>query len=81
MGKMYRVIAGIFVATLITSAAYADDPNISAERLLSAWKGDDPNMRMLAEVIASAFASGLSWKGSHHTLAGLREGKRIADTP
>jgi hypothetical protein len=29
-----------------------------------AWKGEDPNMRMVAEVIASAFASGLSWKGS-----------------
>jgi hypothetical protein len=35
--------------------------------MLSAWKGDDPNMRMVAEVIASAFASGLSWRG---TLAG-----------
>jgi hypothetical protein len=35
--------------------------------LLESWKGEDPNMRMVAEVIASAFASGLSWKG---TLAG-----------
>jgi Rap1a immunity proteins len=56
-----------FTAALITSAAQADGPNTSAQGLLSAWKGDDPNMRMVAEVIASAFASGLSWKG---TLAG-----------
>jgi hypothetical protein len=44
--------------------ANANGPDISAQRLLSAWKGEDPNMRMDAEVIASAFASGLSWKGT-----------------
>ena len=49
---------------LIASAAQADGPDISAQRLISAWKGEDPNMRMVAEVIASAFASGLSWKGA-----------------
>jgi hypothetical protein len=54
----------VFVATAIASAAQAGAPDISAQRLLSAWKGEDPNMRMVAEVIASAFASGLSWKGS-----------------
>jgi hypothetical protein len=32
--------------------------------LLESWKGEDPGMRMVAEVIASAFASGLSWKGT-----------------
>jgi hypothetical protein len=63
MGKLYSAVAGIFVATMIVSVAHADDPDISAQRLLSAWKGEDPNMRMVAEVIASAFASGLSWKG------------------
>ena len=31
---------------------------------IAAWKGEDANMRMVAEVIASAFASGLSWKGT-----------------
>jgi hypothetical protein len=55
---------GVFVVTLIASAAHADGPDISAQRLVSAWKGDVLNMRMVAEVIASAFASGLSWKGS-----------------
>jgi hypothetical protein len=64
MHKLYSAAAGVFVATAIASAAQADAPDISAQRLLSAWKGEDPNMRMVAEVIASAFASGLSWKGS-----------------
>jgi hypothetical protein len=64
MSKLYSLIAGVFVATLTVSAAQADGPDISAQRLLSAWKGEDPNMRMVAEVIASAFASGLSWNRS-----------------
>jgi hypothetical protein len=63
MSKLYTVAAVVFGVTLIASAAEAYGPDISAERLLSAWKGEDPNMRMVAEVIASAFASGLSWKG------------------
>ena len=64
MGKLYSVAVGVSAALLIASAAQADGPDISAQRLLSAWKGEDPNMRMVAEVIASAFASGLSWKGT-----------------
>jgi hypothetical protein len=35
-------------------------PDISGRRLLSAWKDQEPSTRMLAEVIAGAFASGLS---------------------
>jgi hypothetical protein len=31
--------------------------------LLSSWHDDDPGVKMLAEVIASAFASGFSWGG------------------
>ena len=64
MGKLYSVAVGVSAAMLIASAAQADGTDISAQRLLSAWKGEDPNMRMVAEVIASAFASGLSWKGT-----------------
>jgi hypothetical protein len=64
MNKLYRAAVVAFTAALITSAAQADGPNTYAQGLLSAWKGEDPNMRMVAEVIASAFASGLSWKGT-----------------
>ena len=64
MNKLYSVAIGVFAVTLIASAAQADGPDTSAQGLLSAWKGEDPGMRMVAEVIASAFASGLSWKGT-----------------
>ena len=64
MSKLYRLAAGAFAAALIASAANAAGPDISAQRLLESWKGEDPGPRMVAEVIASAFASGLSWKGT-----------------
>jgi Rap1a immunity proteins len=67
MSKLYRAAVAAFTAALIASGARADGPDISAQRLLDNWKGEDPGMRMVAEVIASAFASGLSWRG---TLAG-----------
>ena len=63
MGKLHSVFVGVFLAALVASAAQADGPNISAQRLLEGWKDDDPGMRMVAEVIASAFASGFSWGG------------------
>jgi hypothetical protein len=37
---------------------------MSAQRLLASWQEGDPGMKMLAEVIASAFASGMSWAGT-----------------
>ena len=49
-------------AVLLAAPAFADSP--SAQRLLSNWKSDDPMMSMIAEVIASAFATGLSTAGS-----------------
>ena len=54
----------VLVAMLLAGAASAQSPDISARRLLSSWKGEDPSMRLVAEVIASAFSSGLSWRGS-----------------
>ena len=56
----------ILAVILLTAPASADSP--SARRLLSDWKSDDPMMSMVAEVIASAFATGL-------TTAGLLSGK------
>jgi Rap1a immunity proteins len=66
---LYSAVAGVLLATFIAAAAYADGPDISAQRLLDSWHDDDPGMRMVAEVIASAFASGFSWGGD-------RAGKR-----
>jgi hypothetical protein len=62
--KLFSVAAGLFLAALIAPAARADGPDILAQRLLESWKGDDPGVKMIAEVIASAFASGLSWGGN-----------------
>jgi Rap1a immunity proteins len=47
---------------LLAAPASADSP--SARRLLSDWKSDDSMMSMIAEVIASAFATGLITAGS-----------------
>ena len=55
MGKLYSVAVGIFVAMLISSTARADGADISAQRLLASWHDEDPGMKMVAEVIASAF--------------------------
>jgi hypothetical protein len=63
MAKLHGAVSGLFFAMLITFGARADDPDISARRLLQSWKDEDPGMRMVAEVIASAFASGFSWGG------------------
>ena len=63
MAKLFSLTVGAFLATLIVSAALADGADISARRLLESWKGEDLGMRMVAEVIASAFASGFSWDG------------------
>ena len=49
---------------LLTSSVGVQSPDISARRLLSSWKAEDPSMRMLAEVIAAAFSGGLSWHGT-----------------
>ena len=55
----------LFALMLLLPSASADTPDISAARLLAGWKAEDPTMRMLAEVIASAFASGLAWSAAH----------------
>ena len=51
----------LLAAILLAPPAMADSPDISARRLLAEWNGQDSMTRMLAEVIASAFSSGVSW--------------------
>jgi Rap1a immunity proteins len=62
--KRYGVFAVVFAAIVLSAPSHADPPDISARRLLSSWQEGDPGMKMLAEVIASAFASGFSWGGN-----------------
>jgi hypothetical protein len=63
MAKLYSAAVGIYLVALTAFGAQADGPDISAQRLLGSWKNEDPSMRMVAELIASAFASGFSWGG------------------
>ena len=60
---MWVAAAGVLGATLITSAGHADDPDISAHWLVESWHDENSGMRIVAEVIASAFASGFSRGG------------------
>jgi hypothetical protein len=55
----------VLAAVLCAAPALRQSPDISARRLLSGWKDPDQNTHLLAEVIASAFASGLSWSAAH----------------
>jgi hypothetical protein len=56
---LVSVAAGVFLATALSTPGRAEaaGPDISAQRLLSSWQGDDPSMQMFAEVIAGAFAT------------------------
>jgi hypothetical protein len=63
-GRSGRIlVAGAFAAIALSAPAQAGGADISAQRLLSSWQQGDPSTKMLAEVIAGAFASGFSWGG------------------
>ena len=62
-GLAWSVAAGVVLAIALSATGRAD-------KLLSSWQDGDPGMRRVAEVIASAFAS-----GSHGVL------KRAANAP
>ena len=47
-----------------TSGALADPARTTARALVADWKNGDREMAAVAEVIASAFASGMSWSGA-----------------
>ncbi len=55
--------AGLLIAVW-TSGARADPARTTARALVANWKDGDREMAAIAEVIASAFASGMSWAGT-----------------
>jgi hypothetical protein len=77
MSKLYSAVAGVLLATFIAAAAYADGPNISAQRLLDSWRDDDPGMRMVAEVIASGFSGGGDSAGKRRYCAAPSNHERL----
>ncbi len=58
-----RVAALILLAALWTSDSWAGPADTTARALVADWKDADPGMAAVAEVIASAFASGLTAAG------------------
>jgi hypothetical protein len=63
-GRMARLVAMAFVAALLAPVGVSAAPQDATSRaLLAVWKDQDPSARLAAELIAGAFASGLSWGG------------------
>ena len=53
----------VLLVAVWSSETRADPADATARSLMAAWKDADPNMAAVAEVIASVFASGMSWVG------------------
>ncbi len=70
MSNLYcvtKIAAVVVLAAVCTSGARAGPDDMTARALVADWKAGDRQMAAVAEVIASAFASGMSWAG---TIAG-----------
>jgi len=59
-----KLAAAVLLAVFWSMGARAGPADSTARALVSAWKDADPSMAKVAEVIASAFASGMSWAGT-----------------
>jgi hypothetical protein len=57
-GQTLRVVGIVFDAALFAPVVWAGPQNATARALLADWKEQDPGMTTVAEVKASAFASG-----------------------
>lgn len=47
MAKLFSFAIGVFPAGMLASAALADGPDISAQRLLASWHDEDPGLSMI----------------------------------
>ncbi len=56
-----RTILVLVVVALMAQGVQAGPEDATAQNLLASWTDGDPGMTAVAEVIASAFASGMSW--------------------
>ncbi len=59
-----KLAATVLLTALWTSSALSDPARTTAQALVADWKNGDREMAAVAEVIASAFASGMSWAGT-----------------
>ena len=70
----------MFLLALMSPSARADGPDLSAQRLLESWKGEDPGMRMVAEVAAAELDEALI-VNPHETDAVAAALKRALEMP
>ena len=59
-----KIAAAVLLAAVCASGARAGPGDATARALVADWKNGDREMAAIAEVIASAFASGMSWAGT-----------------
>ncbi len=61
--KLTKIAAAVLLTAVWTTGARAGPSDTTARALVADWKAGDREMAAVAEVIASAFASGMSWAG------------------
>jgi len=67
MRNLYNLIKltpVVLLAAVWTSGTLAGPADTTARALVADWKAGDREMAAVAEVMASAFASGMSWAGT-----------------
>ncbi len=62
--NLIKLIPVVLLAAVWASDARSDPADTTARALVADWKNGDREMAAVAEVIASAFASGMSWAGT-----------------
>ena len=81
LGSLTKMTVAVLLVAVWASEARADPADTSARALVAAWKDVDPNMAAVAEVIASAFASGLSLEGFGRRKGNILSSTRIERRP
>ena len=64
MCNLIKMAAAVLLAAVWISGARAGPGDATARALVADWKNGDREMAAIAEVIATAFASGMSWAGT-----------------
>jgi hypothetical protein len=64
LDNLIKFVAAVLLAAVWTSDARAGSAGATTRALVADWKEGDREMAAVAEVIASAFASGMSWAGT-----------------
>ncbi len=64
LDNLTKMAVAVLLAAMSTSGAGAGPADTTARAIVADWKVGDREMAAVAEDIASAFASGMSWAGT-----------------